>query len=376
MKILQFGKLYPPSSIGGIETTIANITEGLNESKISCDVLCCNSNNKYSEEKIENYQIIRAKSWFNLFSTYISPQLISKLKEIQNNYDIIHVHLPDPMANLALFLTKPKAKIIIHWHSDIIKQKVILKFYKPLLKWLIKRADLVITATPAHAKYSDFSDLFVHKIALIPFIYNEEQLNITPNKRFLSELGEKFQNKKVVFTLGRLIYYKGHEYLIKAANFLSEDYVILIGGEGVLREKLEKLIIKFNLQNKVYLLGRVPDEELNVYYSFCNIFCFPSVYRSEMFGLVQLDAMHFGKPIVATNIPRSGVPFVNIDGVTGLNVEPKNEKELAEAIEKICSNKELYNKFSANAQKIVKEKYSAKKIIKALVDVYQELLSR
>ncbi|MBT5492277.1 glycosyltransferase [bacterium] len=126
MKILQLGRFYAPST-GGIETVMYDVTEVLNEyEEASCDVLCSSKNYTYEESSTNNYKVIRTKSLGVYFSTSITPQMIFKLKEIINNYDIIHVHLPDPMANIALMLVDcSKQKIILHWHSDVVKQWIL-----------------------------------------------------------------------------------------------------------------------------------------------------------------------------------------------------------------------------------------------------------
>lgn len=367
-KVLQLGKFYPPN-LGGIETTIYNITEELNKRGIRCDVLCSNSKREYKEEFINNYKVYRTKSYGKLASTSISFQMISKLKEIIVNYDIVHVHHPDPMANLALFLTYPKdKKIVLHYHADIIRQKFFLKFYKPLLFWMLKRADAIIGTSSNHIEGSPFLKEFLHKVYIIPLgikrlFFNEEEVK---------KIRNKFMNKKIVFSLGRMVYYKGFEYLIKSAEFLDNSYVILIGGDGPERKKLENLARKF--KNKVFLLGKIPQEELGNYYQACDVFCLPSIERAEAFGLVIVEAMSFGKPIVATKIPYSGVSWVNQDDITGYNVEPKNPKALAEAIIKICEKKELYTRLSQNARERFKSIFTVEAMVNKIINLYESLL--
>jgi len=168
VKILQLGKFYPPA-VGGIERLLYDITEGLNQAGTKCDVLCSNNKNIYEENDINGYKVYRVKSYGKYFSTSITPQMIFKLKEIQKNYDIIDIHLPDPMANLTVFLAKPKAKIILHWHSDIVKQKKLLRLYKPFLKGLLKKADKIIVATPQHIESSVLLKDFKDKCEIIPY---------------------------------------------------------------------------------------------------------------------------------------------------------------------------------------------------------------
>ena len=375
MKILQLGKFYPPD-VGGIESAIYEITEELNRRGVKCDVLCSNSKREYKEEVIKRetyqYKVIRSRSYGKILSTSITPQMIFKLREILNKYDIIHLHHPDPMANLALFLSRPKGKrIVVHWHSDIIRQRVSLKLYKPLLSWMLKRADVIIATSPKYIEGSEQLSPFKEKCIAIPLGIRKDKL--CSNSKAVSNLRKKYRGKKIIFSLGRFIKYKGFEYLIESARYLLSDYIILIGGDGPLRSKYEKIIERYNLFDKVKLLGRLSLNMLGNYYDVCDVFCLPSISKNEAFGLVMVEAMSFRKPLIATKIKGSGVGWVNQDGITGLNVEPRNPKALAQAIEFICNNIEIYKKFSENALKRFNEKFTIDKEVSRIIEVYKSL---
>ena len=344
MRILHIGKFYPPY-FGGIEKVNYDIVEGLNMNGVQTDVLCSNHNkgNAFSEIPYKTY---RSHTFKVIASTPLSCSLITTLRKIQDNYDIIHVHLPNPMANLAIFLTQPKAKIILHWHSDIIKQKSLLILYSPLQSWLLKRAD---------------------KIGI-----DSQELSIDRNT--LNVLKNKYQGNKIVFSLGRLVYYKGFEYLIDAARFLPNDIIILIAGIGELKEKLQDQIFNHNLQNKVKLLGKIPFEELGAYYELCDIFCLPSTERSEAFGVVQIEAMAFEKPIISTSIKGSGVDWVNLNNISGIIVPPKNSKKLAEAITELLTNENKYQQLSIGAKKRYEDVFTKDKMVDSFKSLYLEIL--
>ena len=375
MKVLQLGKFYPPD-IGGIESAIYEITEELNRRGIKCDVLCSNSKREYKKEVMTReayqYKVIRTKSYGKILSTSITPQMIFRLREIINKYDIIHLHHPNPMANLALFLSKPKGKrIVVHWHSDIIRQRFSLMFYKPLLNWMLKHADVIIATSPKYIEESEQLLAFREKCVDIPRGIRKDKL--CSNPKVVSSLREKYKGKKIIFSIGRFVAYKGFEYLIESARYLPSDYIILIGGDGPLRSKYKKIIERYNFFDKVKLLGRLPHDMLTNYYDVCDVFCLPSVSKNEAFGLVMVEAMSFGKPVVATKIKGSGVNWVNQQGITGLNVEPKNPKALAQAIEFICNNREVYKKFSENALKRFNEEFTIEKEVSRILEVYKSL---
>jgi len=368
MRILQFGKFFPPD-VGGIESFIYDLTEKLSQ-EIKCDVLCSNSKNKTIIEKKGNYTIIRTASFGKLFSTSISPPMVYWLKKIGNNYDIIHLHLPDPMANLSYFLVRPETKLILHWHSDIIRQKKILFFYRPLQDWLLRKADKIIATSPNYIEGSEYLKNYKEKCTVIPSGLNPEKLKIDENN--VKEIKNLYKDKPIIFSLGRLVYYKGFEYLIEAMKDI--DAYLLIGGSGPLKESLQKKIEYLNLTRKVFLLGKIKDEDLGSYYQACDVFCLSSIHRTEAFGLVQVEAMYFGKPIVSTDIKGSGVSWVNQNNVTGLIVPPKDSKALAKAIDKIIKNPELKEKFGENAKKRFDQEFDISSVGEKIINVYREVL--
>ncbi|MEM0333734.1 MAG: glycosyltransferase [Candidatus Aenigmatarchaeota archaeon] len=212
------------------------------------------------------------------------------------------------------------------------------------------------------------------KTKVLPLPFDEEELKKhIPDPNFESYLLSLAKNRKIVLYVGRLVYYKGIEVLISAVPFLPENIIIFIVGDGPLKNPLKKKIKKLKLKDRVFLLGKLSNSKLASCYRICNIFCLPSLYKTEAFGLVQLEAMSFGKPIVSTKLPASGVCEVNIDGETGLCVEPGKPEQLAKAILEILENETLYLKMSQNAQKRVKL-FHKKNIVSKLISFYYDLV--
>jgi rhamnosyl/mannosyltransferase len=262
-----------------------------------------------------------------------------------------------------------KGKVVLHWHSDILKQKILLKFYMPLQNWLIRRADVIVGTTP---KYLNESPHLIggdkEKIA-VPIGINP----VDPNTQEVSKLRNAYAGKRIVFTLGRLVGYKGFEFLVDAAKYLSDEYVILIGGSGPLMGDLERQINESNLSNKVKLLGRISDYDLPNYFGACDLFVLSSIWKTEAFGIVQIEAMSCGKPVVATHIPESGVDWVNKDGYSGINVEPQNPRAIADAIVSITQDSSKYSQFSRNARLRFEQNFTLDKMINQCIDIYKKL---
>jgi len=372
MKVLQLGRYFPPH-IGGIETVIFEIVEGLNERGIACDVLCSNQEKSLEINRLENYTVIRTASFGQLMSTSITPSIITQLMKIIDEYDIIHLHHPDPMATIALLLAQKKnKKIIVHWHSDIIRQRFALFFYKILQNALLRRADAVIVTSKNYLAGSQHLKKFTRKVSAVPIGI---QTNFVVNENKLKALRDRFKNKTIVFSLGRHVYYKGFRYLVESASYLPDDFVVLIGGNGPMHEELVELVTRRNLHNKVIFTDRIPQNELASYFKACDIFCLPSIERTEAFGVVLLEAMFFGKPLITTDIPGSGVSFVNEHYKTGLSVPPKDAKALGDAIIKIGHDKLLYDKFSREGSKRFNALFTRDQMIDELVPLYHRLLA-
>lgn len=373
MKILQIGKAYPPVNLGGVEVVIQLLTEGLNIEKYNCDALGVNDSYNFKAEPGKYGGVIyRTKLLFKAFSTLFSFQLITELGRIKNNYDIIHIHSPDPMAAFALFICRPSCKVVLHWHSDILKQKVLLFFYNPILWWLTNRADLILATSPPYIEGSKYLKKNKFKTQVLPIGLNVDMIDvpIEIDRDFKREFGDK----KIVFSLGRLAYYKGFEHLILSAKFLTEDCIMLIAGEGNEYERLNSLIIENYLTDKVILLGKVSEYQKVWLFKNCSVFALSSIFKTEAYAIVQVEAMAYGKPIVSTRIEGSGVDWVNLDNYSGITVPIKDPESLGNAVMKILNNPGLYKKFSENALKRYNEMFTYEVMIQKLVASYDQLI--
>jgi glycosyltransferase involved in cell wall biosynthesis len=280
------------------------------------------------------------------------------------------VHSPNPLAEILTLITDKK--VIIHWHSDIVRQRISYFFYRPIQQKVLKKADKIIATSSQYLETSKQIKNFKYKAIVIPLGLNPKRLRINEQDlREFDKLKEKINNKKVVLAIGRLIEYKGFEYLVEAGQFLKDDTVVLITGRGPLYETLKNKIEKLHLKDKILLLGRV--NNVSVYMKNCDLFCLPSVSRNEAFGLVLVEALYFGKPLVTTSVEGSGMNYVNKHNETGLVVPPKNSKALAEAINTILSNEKLYEKFSRNALERFKE-FEIDSVADKIIEVYEMVL--
>ena len=370
MKVLQLGKFYPIR--GGVEKVMYDIMLGLSERGIHCDMLCASTEDYPQEDiKLNEYATIFViKTSLKLAATMLAPAMIARLRKIAKDYGIIHIHHPDPMAALALFLSGYTGKVILHWHSDILKQKTLLKVYKPLQSWLINRADIIVGTTPVYVEQSPFLSKYQQKIDYIPI----GVLPIVADKSRVQAIRKANEGKVLVFSLGRLVEYKGFDYLIQAARYLPEYYKIVIGGKGPLHSSLAELIQVHNLEEKVELLGFLSDEEAYAYFEASAMYVLSSTMKTEAFAIVQIEAMSCGKPIITAHIPGSGVSWVNENEISGLICERNNSEDLANKINLIGNNGLLYSRLHEGARSRFENYFHRDVMIDKTLSIYNKLL--
>ena len=368
MHILQLGKFYPV--MGGVEKVAFDLTTGLSAAGVDCDMMSATVSGFGSSRQLNAHSwLICCHSWRKVAATMIAPSMITTLRARCARYDVIHVHHPDPMAALALMLSGYGGKVVCHWHSDILKQRLLLKLFMPLQSWLLRRADLIVGTSPAYIEGSPFLRQHAAKTVCLPIGVPA----MRPNPDIVRAIRSRYAGRKIVFSLGRLVAYKGFTNLVQAAMHLGNDYVVLIGGTGALHDALQAEIEACGLTGRVVLLGRIPDGELASYYAAADLFCLSSVQKTEAFGIVQIEAMSCGTPVVATLIPESGVAWVNAHGVSGLNVEPGNPGALAEAIRAIAGDPVTRAVYSQGARRRWEELFTRDKMIENCKNIYSRL---
>lgn len=367
LNILEVNKAYYPH-IGGIETLIRQYSEELGKlGGVKIKALVCRDGRGFTiKERMNGVELIRSGSLGTYFSCPLSLSFIRHFRKLAKKADVVHIHVPFPLADAALLLSGYKGKVVVSWHSDIIKQQKLMLFYKPFMRYLLKRADVILTATEGHVKHSLYLPEFSNKCKVLPYGIVPENYLSVPRRPFLTEKATDKNCVKVFFT-GRLVYYKGVDVLLKAFTKVN-GCELFIAGTGELADKLKSYCTSHNMDDKVHFLGFLPDIELRQAYSDCDIFVLPSVAPSEAFGIVQIEAMVYGKPVINTALS-SGVPYVSLHGKTGLTVPPSSPKALAQAINYLAEHSELREKYGKAAAERVKNEFNEKKILDKLYDI-------
>jgi glycosyltransferase involved in cell wall biosynthesis len=373
VKVLHLGKF--DGDVGGIERYLRALLGGLPEDIVPVN-LVANDSARTDEHRDYRYLTVRAASHGVVARVAIAPSmpLIARRLHREHGFDILHLHFPDPLGQFTAMSLPRSVKRVISWHSDIIKQRAALAVYRPFLDAFVHDADAIIGATPQH--FSSSQQMAQGKPeqlrVVIPYGFDPGAFAWTEAaRRRQAELKREQRGRPVIFTVGRHVYYKGFDILIRALR--SVDAELWIGGRGPMTESYQQSARDAGVVDRVRFLGFVPDSELVAFYDACNVFCMPSTERAEQFGLVQLEAMHCGKPVIATRLG-TGVEYVTLDNMTGLLVEPGNESALAQALNRLLGDPDLRARLGEAGRRRVTEEFSVAQMVDKTVALYRQLV--
>ena len=372
-KILHISNyLYP--HIGGIEQVARDCMNSLKD-EYEQKVICFNSDKKTIVDEVDGIEVTRPGSFIKVASQSLSLSYKKHLKRIMKRYqpDIVIFHYPNPFVGhfLCKYLKRKKFKFILWWHLDITKQKLLGKLFKRQNKKLLKYADRIVATSPNYIEGSRYLSENKSKCVVIPCCISENRLHYDETHLLRAkQIKEELQGKTLCFAFGRHVEYKGLTYLIKASKLLSEEFAIRIGGVGPLTDALKA---EANQDNKIQFLGKLSDDELKAYLLACDIFCFPSITKNEAFGIGLAEAMYYGNPAITFNIPGSGVNFVSIKDVTGLEAKNGDAKDYADKIQQLASNSEIQNKFAQAAKQRTEEMFLYSTFVENVKKLVREL---
>lgn len=288
---------------------------------------------------------------------------------------VIHLHLPNLSSFWAL-LAPHQIPVAIQWQSDVVRSQfdqrlaLLYPFYRVAEKRLLQRSRSIITSSDNYLNGSSTLAEFKHKCVTIPLGLDGGRVH-RPSRESVNTARQKY-SKCLVLSAGRFTYYKGFDTLIQAAKYVPEaDFVIV--GDGPLRPKFTQLVRQLKLEDRVFLPGSLSDQDLHTLMAACDIFCLPSIERTEAFGIVLLEAMSFGRPLVTTGIQGSAVNWVNLDGETGLVVRPGDAQDLAKAINKMQKDPAMRSWMGANARKRLEQRFKIEKVADGIERLYSIL---
>lgn len=381
-KVLQIPNYQYPH-IGGIEQVSRDISDALLDCKdIEQKIICFNEDAKDGDyvchrketvhDCISGVEVIRCGCVAKVASQSLSPIYPFELNKVMKEFrpDVVVLHYPNPFVSSFLLPLLPKnTRFILWWHLDIVKQKMLGKLFNGQTERLCKRADKIIATSPNYIDGSKFMSKYRDKCMVIPNCIRPERfVENDHTEKKIAEIKEKYKGKTICFAIGRHVPYKGMGSLVKAGKYLDDSYAVLIGGKG---ELTKSLIEEAKGDSKVEFLGRVKEEDMVAYYKACDIFCFPSITKNEAFGIALAEGMYFEKPAVTYTIVGSGVNYVSLNGITGIECPNQDAREFAEAIKKISSDKELSEQYGKAAKERVTNNFLYEQFKEAVIKLFE-----
>jgi rhamnosyl/mannosyltransferase len=367
MRVLQLGKYYYPYR-GGIESHLRLLAERLGRSQ-TVEVVVYNRDRRTVHERVGGVSVTRVATLGRVASTEICPRLIGELS--RHTYDVLHLHAPNPMAMLAYALArKPRqhALVITH-HSDVIRQRGLRMALGPIFSAVMRRADAIIVNSQRYLETSPELAPYRSKSSVIPLGIEEQAASGDPSPR-LVEFASRHRGR-VVLAVGRMVPYKGFRILLRA--LASIDAGLILVGSGPLEQELRREASALGITERVAFLGDVEPIELRGAYGLAQVFALPSVERSEAFGVVQLEAMAAGVPIVNTDLA-SGVPEVSPHGVTGLTVQPGDPAAFGAALARILDAPELGARLGEAGRNRVRAQFTAERMVEQISTLYGSVI--
>lgn len=368
-RILHLAKYYPPEQ-GGMESVTQILAEGLAQAGHPVRVLCFTKDTAGTQQR-QGVAVVRVPVELERASQPLGWRYFIQGLRQARQADIVHLHAPNLLASLMCLLLPRRVKVLVHWHSDVVGKGRLGALVQPLERRMLKRADVVVATSQAYADASPLLGAVAHKVQVIPIGIPAQMTGLEPAQRTFDDF---LAGRPFVLALGRLVPYKGFSVLIDAARHLPAGCAVVIGGGGPLASDLADQVNRLGLQERVLLTGRLSDAELEHLFSRAMAFCLPSVERSEAFGVVLLEAMARGVPCVATTIQGSGTSWVNLQGVSGLNVPPADPFALATAIQTLCDNPDLRTKLAAGASARFQALFTAQQSVASFKALYQRLV--
>lgn len=358
-KILHISKYYYPF-FGGTEQIARDVVLAL-KGEYEQKVIAFNDGKDDRTDTVDGIEVIKCGCFAKIAAQSLSTSYGKHLHQVMKDFqpDIVVFHYPNPFVAALLLreLKTTKAKLVVYWHLDIIRQKYLRVLFASQNRRLLECAVKVIATSQNYIEGSQWLQSVKEKCVVVPNCINVERMSVTDDiQKRAEEIRTKNSGKTICVAVGRHTEYKGFTYLIQASKLLDGRFLIYITGTGELTEKLHE---EANDDKKVVFTGRIDDMELKALILASDIFCFPSITKNEAFGLALAEGMYYGKPAVTFTIPGSGVNYVSINGETGIEVENRNVKKYAEAMKKLADDAELREKYGDAGRKRVEENFLA-----------------
>jgi glycosyltransferase involved in cell wall biosynthesis len=375
MRVLFLTKYYPPVE-GGIERYGHTVCTDLNTAGTEMVVVAAAEERHTSRvETIDGVVVHRLDSNLEFSSTPITFDLPRLLRSIAPTFDLIHINFPNPWTDLLFLALCRRRKVILTYHSDIFRPKgslsgLLLKIYSPVIRQLLARVSAVIASSPDCIQNSPFLSRHPTKCRVIPM-----PVDVASLERVDSDLVREERQRfgKFILFVGRLVTYKGLRYLIEAIERVPDARLVIVG-RGPLESELKGQVDRLGVGDRVHFSGKISEERLKALYHACRCFVLPSISHAEGFGMVLAEAMACGKPVISTQL-NTGTSFVNLDGISGYVVPPKDSAALAAKIEVLLYDESACIKLGQQAKERAEKHFDRPIVVRETLRLYEEVLA-
>jgi rhamnosyl/mannosyltransferase len=329
-----------------------------------------NKSRKTIREIKDGVEVIRMASIGELASVPLLPT--SPFRLWSGKYDCVVLHEPNPLVATILALRTPGRHLVIWHHSDIVRPWWASHVYGLVQRRLYGRASCVLVSGPRMAEYSK-AVRHARRVVIIPYGINLARYvgSDSGNSDASLAIHAKFRGPITLF-VGRFVYYKGLDVLIRAMTKCPGTLALI--GEGPLEAGLRRLCADSGIASRVKFLGQVSDEQLVSFYHAADLLVLPSTQPTEAFGLVQIEAMACGLPVVSTDLP-TGVPWVNQNDVTGFIVPPGDPDALAAAINRLLDDRALRSRMGEAGKRRAAEQFSAERMVRDFIATIESVIA-
>jgi len=370
MRVLHFYKTYFPDSVGGVEQVIRQMCVGTGRLGITNQVLSLSRDRRLEPFDYEGHTVHRAPLNFELASNAVSVQAVGKLARMAAEADVVHYHFPWPFMDLAHFLARIDKPTVVTYHSDIVRQKALLKLYQPLKHRFLESVDTIVATSPNYLASSAVLDRYRDKTRVITFGLDKSSYP-EPDQARLDHWRARVGPKFFLF-VGVLRYYKGLHILLDAVA--GTDYPVVIVGAGPIEAELKAHAERLGLK-RVQFVGAVDDLDKAALLKLCYAVAFPSHLRSEAFGISLLEGAMYGKPMISSEIG-TGTTYINVHGETGLVVPPSDHEALRAAMQQLWNDPRMAQEMGQRAEARYWQLFTSAQMADNYARLYQELVAR
>jgi len=363
-RILHLYKSYYGRDFGGVGQVIQQIAGASRDQGYTHDVLVLHEGRSLEVVDYDEARVHYVPRDIELLSTPMGWRMLAVFRRLVRDADLVHYHFPYPVADLLDLLVRPGCPTLVTYHSDIVKQKLAMKLYAPLMGRFLGSADRIVATSDNYCRTSPVLQRYQDKLSVVPLGLEEQgypQVEPARLAHWRNQVGENF-----FFFVGALRYYKGLEYLIEAARI--SGLPVVIAGAGGIEQALHAQAA--GLDN-VHFVGRVEEVDKAALFQLCGALAFPSHLRSEAFGISLIEACMYGKPMISAEIG-TGTTFVNEADVTGLVVPPADAEQLAMAMRRMQDDPQMMAAMGQAARQRFEQHFTARR----MADSYQQLYAR